>query len=234
MAITKAIPHDVLDKKDFNDEIEAHGVDVNLRKGILCPCVKEETGQPDASCNLCDGWAYTWDAGSVVRAFGPNRRINRNYEEPGSIDLADAYFTFLSDVFVSHGDRFTVPVENIVYSEIFTKGKINALTGLTKEKSRFTTINAVERAVWSERSPATGIPYTYVLHELSYGTDFTIINGNTVSWITNAPPNGARYSIRYRTHSEYLAWAPRGRAEGAVNFPYVYLCKRIDFIKGPQ
>lgn len=236
MAIKGALAHETLNPEDFDEELQAHGIDITLRRGIKCPCAPEESGAPDPACNICDGWGYTWDSGVPVRAFGPNRRINRIYEEAGSIDLADAYFTFITGTFVSHYDRILLPIENIIYSEIFTKGKVNALTGATKEKSRFTKIELVERAVWSERNPATGHPYQYVLHELADGTDFRIDDGNTVVWLgtANQPPSGVRYSIRYRTHSEYLLWAPRGRAEGSVNFPYQYLAKRLDFIRAPQ
>lgn len=235
MAITDDT-HETLEPKDFDEEIQGHGIDVTLRKGIKCPCASKETRQPDASCNLCEGWGFIYSTGSTVRTFGPNRRINRLYEEPGSIDQGDGYFTFQAGAFIQPGDRFVLPIENIVYSEIFTKGEVNVLTGATKEKSRFITINVVEDAVWVKRSPATGAPYVYTKHVLTEGVDFQIINGNTVSWLGggNPPDTGAQYTIRFRTHGEYMCWGPRTRAEGAVNFPYQYLCKRLDFIKAPQ
>ncbi len=228
--------HETLDKSEFNDEIQAHGVDVLLRRGIQCPCFDAATGQPDPGCSACDGFGYVWDAGSTVRAFGPNRRINRNYETPGLIDLGDAYFTFAADSFVGYMDRMKVPSEIIVVSELFTKGQVNALTGATKEKSRFQKIiTPVERAVWSKRNPPSGTPYTYDLTELAEGVDFTIVNGNQINWLAGSPPaEGARYSLRFRTEAEYLVWAPRGRAEGAQQMPAQYLCKRLDFIRVPQ
>lgn len=229
--------HEHLNPQDFNAEIAAHGLNVTLKRGIQCPCLKKESGQPDPGCTACEGWGYVWDAGVPVQTFGPNRQINRLFEEPGSIDLGDAYFTFPSETFVSHMDRMVLGDEIIIYSELFTKGEVNTLTGATREKSRFTKIlTPVERAIWSKRAPSTGHPYTTGLIELTENVDFGIINGNQVSWLGGGDPpdEGARYSIRFKTWAEYFIWAPRGRAEGSTRQPYRYLCKRLDFIRGPQ
>jgi hypothetical protein len=228
------VAHAKLPKEDFDKEIESHGLKISLRRGTRCPCVAEESRQPDPTCNVCDGWGTIWDTGVQATAFGPNRRINRMYEEPGSIDTADAYFTFPSGTFIGHLDRIVVSDEIIIYSEFFTKGAVNQLTGASREKSRFQNILLVERAIWSARTPSSGFPYTYQLNDLIENVDFTIENGNEILWHSNAVPNGARYVIRFQTNSEYLVWAPRGRLEGSVHFPGQYLCKRIDFIKAPQ
>ena len=227
-----AAGHGKLPTKSFNDEIEAHGIDITLRKGLRCPCIDEGTGQPDPNCTVCEGWGTVWSAGTGLRVLGPNRRIDRRYEEPGTIDLGDAYFTFPAGTFVSHLDRMVLPDEMLIVSELLTKGDVNALTGATKEKVRFGKVLEVEQAAWIAREPVDGTPYRTVLTELTVDTDFEIVGGNQVSWLgpSSPPPEGARYSLRYRTEAEYLVWSPRGRREGSENLPYVYLCKRLDFL----
>ena len=149
----------------------------------------------------------------------------------------DALWSFPTGTPMSHYDRFSVPTEIVSVSELLTKGAVNPLTGNTQERTRFDKILFVERAIWTKRTPSSGHPYTYVLTELLAGTDFEIINNNQVSWLNggNAPDEGARYSIRFKTEAEYICWAPmRSRAENLQPLPLQWLAKRLDFIRAVQ
>lgn len=41
--------------KRYEESLQRHGQNIRWMQGLTCPCIREDTGQPDAACSMCKG-----------------------------------------------------------------------------------------------------------------------------------------------------------------------------------
>ena len=225
------------DPARFDKFIAEHGVEVHLRRSILCPCVDPVKGASDPSCTVCDGRgaAYYEGAPTVLRAHA-SRKLMRSLERQGTWVPGITDYTFPTSALLKVFDSFEIPVDHIVVDEPLKKGDVNPFTFATRERLRFPTILAVEYAAFTRRTPSSGTPYTTELVPLVEGTHFTR-SGRDITWTTEGNalvPNGATYTVRYRTQATWIVWAPRNRTENNVRMPPTFECRRLDYVHRAQ
>ncbi len=212
--------------EEFDQLLEQNGTAVDLRIATPCGCWNPTSGAADPACTVCYPFGFVYDAPIATKVFGPNRKGLRQFLEGGVIELGDALFTFKLGLVPTHGSRITLKTSTLSAPAFQVKGKEDVI--------RYSDVVAVERALYSTRTPPTGHPYTRANVDLVEGTDFTR-TGRQITWPGgSAVADGTPYMLRLRVHTEYVVWDTTLRDEDDKQLQTRGLAKRLDYLVNPR
>jgi len=204
----------------LNYFIEQHGATMLHYPSIICPCVQTD-GQATRNCPTCAGWGIIWSTPTTVKANITNNLPKKQFMDFGILNPGSVFATFKSDMSINNFDKFILQdtTNLITKSQILKKGELLPNV-TTAEKTIFSTIVSVTQL----RTLTT----IYIEN-----TDFRIVNGNEVQWITAGPAAGTDYTIKYKAKPEYLIWSelPKQRNENTQVLPLYVVLTRIDMVK---
>jgi hypothetical protein len=205
-----------------------NGSPAELRIATPCACWDARTGQPDPGCMRCYPLGFIYDAPVTESVHGPNRRPRRRYNPEGELDEGEVTFTFRRGVVPTFGTRIAMLNATVVVTDTLTKG--------VEDTIRWSHVLAVEAGHYTRRVPPTGPDYDVetVPLVLAGPTPDLVVVGRDITWVNVSIPDGTRYSLRFRTRPEYVAWEVRDRTEGGQVMPYLATAKRLDFLLHPR
>lgn len=209
----------------FDALIAAHGSPAELRRAMRCACWDAKTGQPDPACMNCYPFGYLYDPPETITVFGPGRRGLKQYEDQGSIEVGDCWFTFPREIMPTHYSRLVLPISQCVVDDLLTKGKEDVI--------RYSHVLAVQAAHYTRRVPPAGPDYAVEVVPLTPGVHFTLA-GRKVTWNDHTIPDGTRYTLRILTYDEWVCWNEQDRNEHGHIMPVRWQCKRLDFLIHPR
>lgn len=220
------------DPARFDALIATHGQAVELRRASRCPCWDPRTGQRDPAHGECYPFGVLYDAPETLTAWGPMRKRGRRYEPAGELDEGDVTFTFPTGTPVPVFSRIVLPGTTLVVDDLLTKGSADVIRYghvLAVEQGRYRRqvsedpyeVEAVELAIEDVGTPPPDAPAIRVVDR-------------RIEWLDATIPDGTRYVLRFRTHSEWVVWEPQERSEGGQTMPYRYVAKRLDYLLHPR
>src|SRR3972149_266430 len=177
-------PADVLSHlsfKDLGNYIRAHGTGCEIKKAIICPCMKNDTGQPSINCGVCrsTGWAYIGNVnGSITGEGCPEKPVkiimgsrghNKSYNRPGGYIQTGKTPAVLFYYMPASGDLVRPNVDlEVINDEFHIRGHIYA-NGKSSEFLLMEKVKQVE-GIFTINADKTEIV------EYVQGTDYSVIN----------------------------------------------------------
>jgi len=168
----------------FVDKINDLGVKVAWQKAVPCSCISMESNQPNPSCPLCGGTGFVYQDPVEIKVLAISITTIPEYMLSGLAQFGELLVTVNKDIDMSTFDR-------LVFLEATTE-----IMHLVIRNPNTDTDRIKYELLEPEYVFYNGIYY-------SPNTDFTY-NGKEITWIGNRPPDGVRYSMRYKTHPAYL------------------------------
>jgi len=179
----------LLNSAKFNGLFSAVGQNISWRRSYACPCVNPRSGQADTQCATCNGRGRLWLAPVASHAVVGNRDALRKITDYGQLDTGDMLLSLPSDQAVydcGEYDRITMKDKSEPFS-------LNLISGLN-DKLNFTA-SQIDRVFWLDATK-------------------TIVDGSiptenadgSLTFATNAPPNGLTYSVSGRRFPEYYCY----------------------------
>lgn len=194
-----------LSYSDLKNFIRAHGVSASIKRAVLCPCVKEDTGQPSLNCGVCRGIGFAYittmpDNLNCIttkiligqRAQQKNWNRKGGYTKTGQTTATTfGYIPSIGDLIKPSVDIETINDEFHKRGDLYTNGKTSEflLHDRIKEVEGIFGINANKT----------------VLVEYRRDIDFKI-DGRKIEWLQtgNPPALGERYIVRYQAIPDYI------------------------------
>ena len=179
-----------LSAKAFNRHLNHMGQAFSWRKGYACPCVSRESGQPDPSCNHCNGKGRLWEANATTGTAGviSQARLKR-YETFGPFEQDDMLLSIGSDsplYAIGQYDRVDAVNRTEPFSIAFVRGLNDVI--------RFPVVS-LDRAFYFDASNA--------IVELTLPT----VNADgTLDWNGSPPPAKLSYSLTGRRRPLYYCY----------------------------
>lgn len=226
--------------------IMMHGSAAELRRALVCPCARIETGQGAAGCPACNGLGFVFPLPERCRTTLLDHSRNPKYAilAEGAHVTGDLSVTFPSGVLPGHGDMVLPECETHVVLEHFHRAtaQVDIVPIEERRRSRdvplhvvrpraerllYPSVTALESCYWldAEGDLVRGVD----------GSDFVLdrrAGGVYVRWLSEirGPERGKGYSIRYQAPAAYLVKmaAPRFRHEAGVPMPYFCVLDRLD------
>ena len=229
---------------ELDELIEMHGIGATIRRAVVCPCKRPESGRARIGCPHCRGLGYaypddlTFDIIAFVLSRGPRREIIH----AGEIVTGQAWCSFPSGYIPAAGDQILPVGEFHVVQEVIHRafqpvdgGAVYNRAPMPEERPPrpraptadrllYDTIEAVERVAWIESEGSRS-------HLIVGGASDFIIEGNEIRWRAGRGPRpGAGVSVRYKAPAAYMLHAgePIFRAEGGQALPYRAQAIRLD------
>lgn len=241
------IPYLRIDPQRLQSLIERHGVSGELRRSMICPCVRSETGRARLDCPSCLGLGrlYPAHAREPLCVLLLNRNPMGSDAEPGAMVRVDATMTLPLPIVPGRGDMFVPDREQHVVDEVFHAGRLDAdaevlaeeeLTGISLESQ------GSQSRSFTLRYPAdvTGCPL--VVEHVSWwdgqqarmgteGEDWWL-DGRELVFAPGAGPSQgeAHVSVRYRAPAAYVVEHNPAfyRAGSGVTVPFRCGVSRLD------
>jgi hypothetical protein len=108
---------------EFSRVILQHGKRLVWRKAMLCPCLREESGQADLDCSDCDGSGFVYvDPLSIqahMASFSKNTRI---YEKFGLWQTGEVQVTVQQAYRLGYRDSLEMLDDLMSFDELIEKG----------------------------------------------------------------------------------------------------------------
>lgn len=220
----------------INNAIRAHGIDCHIKKGILCPCLNKDTGQPRFNCVICHGTGYFYDSylenptckiGSIIHkvAIAPRTKRNTYNNKSGGYNEVDSDTQCYIYTYEPAEGDLIIPLKDIVIvnDEQHIKG--------AKFNDGYTSAEILKNPNWLNvegifvvNSALTAISKYYL------NTHFTVSASGTIQWISGAsqPSEGSKYTVRYKARPSYiiLKSAPQLMLEHDEDVPKNYREKK--------
>lgn len=190
----------------LKNNIRAHGVACEVRKGTVCPCVNPETEQPRFNCSVCHGIGFFFDEPLVTcdvtdgkhRIAMSARQLTKELRASGGYYQHGDHQAIIYTFTPAYGDliRPLADVE-VINSEQHVKGGL-LLDGSSAEVLYHSHVLAVEYIL---------VINSGLNHVLKYrpGINFNLV-GNQIVWIdgTSQPATGTKYIVRYTANPSYI------------------------------
>ncbi len=237
-----------IDVHELDDMIATHGVGVELRRSVACPCTRIETGGARVGCPHCGGLRFVYPAHlrEDTIALVLNRDPRRTFKPAGEVVTGQAHATFPLGIVPTQGDiilpareihvvhetfwRLTQEVDVTVVRERFQTGDQHApRLGARPERLLYDDDEAELVAVYWIRPGER--PVDSKLIQARIGAEITL-EGRNLAWARNlGPPAGTCYTVRYNARAAYMVVGsePVFRSEGSGDgFPYRCPVIRLD------
>lgn len=211
----------------FDDQLVLHGTPALWRRARTCPCLDPTTGAARIVCPFCrDLPGILWDTGESLTVLAATRRRRDDHDQLG-LDLRGfTQFTFPSTITPGHLDQLVLNVGvMVVNDEQHIRGDTDKL-GRSTERFRIYPAVSVEycEAIVTVEAQQTLVQY-------AVGTDFSVAEDGTITWLTDGPPAEATYTLRYTARPTFVCWSPMSRDEGGTKQPYRCLVQRLDWFR---
>lgn len=192
---------------ELKNFIRAHGVSADIKRAILCPCIKEDTGQPSINCGVCrsSGWAYlqgdtekTAPCGKPLKVIMGGRQNLKKFNRIGGYSQTGRTNAVFFNYMPASGDLVSPKVDiEIINDEFHKRGHLYS-NGKTSE------FLLMEKVIIVEGIFTVSIDKTSIV-EYIQGTDF-LMNGRKIEWIggANSPALGESYAVRYQAVPQYV------------------------------
>lgn len=190
---------------DLENFIRAHGVSASIDRAVLCPCVKEDSGQPSINCGVCRGTGFAYLPPSTTNNNCTSKKIlmgtrsqEKNWNRKGGYTKKGQTTAILYDYLPSVGDLIKPNVDIEVINDEFHKRGHLYNNGKTSEFLFHERVKEVE-GIFSINNDKTQL--------VTYQKDIDFkINGRLIEWVQggNAPALGERYNVRYQAIPEYI------------------------------
>lgn len=217
----------------YNRLIERRGVYGELRRSIICPCVRVETGAPRTECPSCNGlgrfYPHTDDARLSVCALLTNRKPSGSDREPGHMVDVEARISFPVPLIPGRGDMFIPTPDDqgngsgevhIVDETFYSGARVDGAAAVAEIAARdgLTDLTpvATQTRTYTLRYPADVPGCALSIERLAWwsGTEAVIgkdgidyvLDGNTIRFFVGRGPSagGDTVSVRYRAPAAYV------------------------------
>lgn len=213
-----------LDSESFDILIRQKGYWAIWEQGLFCPCINQESGQPNYNCPMCKGRGYIYINPKKTKVLVTSISGRKEQDRIGLNDQGTCYATPLSTDDLGFRDRLTFLDFKVKYSELVTRSE-----GTTDTANLSIVDILMVRDL--DRIYRRGI-------------DFEVEEDKpNIVWKTNAIQPGTQYTIAYMAHPSYIAINPIHELRGTYNMkngggqeyfvqlPSQYQIKREDFLR---
>ena len=190
---------------DLKNFVRAHGVSALIKRAIVCPCVKEDTGQPSINCGVCRGTGFAYLENNPENSNCTGKRIimgarsqQKNWNRKGGYTKTGQTTAVICDYLPSVGDLVQPKVDIEIINDEFHKRGHLYNNGKTSEFLFHERIKKVE-GIYCVNADKTQL--------VSYIKDIDFrMNERLIEWIQggNSPNLGERYTVRYQAIPEYI------------------------------
>lgn len=188
--------------EDFQRLVLQHGKRVVWRKAMLCPCIREDTGQADLGCTECDGSGFIYVDPLPIQAlmfeFDAKTRL---YEKFGLWVSGNVSVTVESAYRIAWRDSIEMVDDLMSFNELVKKGEHRGRTSLLpagEDAGRYR-IAAMTRALYRD---AQGN-----VQPLEQGFHFELTDDGHIRWLPSGNkllPAGSYVSIHYDFHPVWM------------------------------
>lgn len=228
-----------MNPRELDDFVQIHGEGVELRRGILCPCQRIETGASRADCQNCRGIGYTYPANQrepmiVIITSREERARDLAAGRPSS---GNASATFPGGVLPSRGDMILPDDETTVIQETLIRSIAEINLPALRSRQEAPDIDPIgfqkgqERLLYPEVLAVEGVWWGPPKESLKQaGMSDYQRTGNIIRWFANHGPRpGQGYTVRYRARAAYLVGegGPMFREEEVNKYPYKVQIARL-------
>lgn len=244
---TASFPLLHVDLAELQDVISQHGIGAELRRSLICPCLRRENRQPQIDCPSCNGLGriYPESAREPVEVVLTARNPRKEDQTAGVMFPGDAQCTFALGILPGRGDMLLPDgdvhvVDQVLYPNVVTDnsavtaraaaaglGDVTAIATATPElRLLYPGLNAlgrpelcIEQLGWWDGTE------TRLAVE---GVDYELVQGNLVRWLGSTTPTAI--SVRYTAPSAYIVeYDPaKFRAEAGIGYPFKCTVHRLD------
>lgn len=114
------------DPEEIDNLIRQHGLVVELRRGVPCPCARVETYQGAVGCPVCAGLGRCFPEGLIEETVALVSRGQQHNEQTsrGAHTTGSAHFTFLTEIGIpTVGDQILVFCERHTVTQLLIHGR---------------------------------------------------------------------------------------------------------------
>ncbi len=192
----------LIDNERIADLVKTHGLTVKYYQASLCPCVAENRGHPDPTCDCLNGFRYASPLNVKILRTGMN--ANKALGEAGRVLEGSAFFTvpYLvtedeidytpCEIYnrVGVGDVIVCPSERKMRDrDILVKG--------TRDKLRAFSVTEVLKVLSAQKEYVEDADFEVQ----GLGTDSVAIN-----WLDPGVPDGLYYTVEFSGPINYVVW----------------------------
>lgn len=229
--------------RELDELIFLHGSSGELRRAMLCPCVRVETRQANAACQVCRGLGHVYPAElrcpMVFLDHSRSAQVKR--QGPGALDDGTISITLPCGHVPGEGDMLLPDGEVSVVHEVFHRDlaqvSLQTLADrilLPDQQTRrlrprpaallYPTVTRLESVAWKRGEQ---------LILAKPGIDYRLVAG-TIEWLDGESPEGGEgFTVRYLAPAAYIVrgQAPLFRHEANAAVPWQAQAKRLDKIQ---
>jgi hypothetical protein len=235
-----------IDPTELNDVIETRGIGAELRRGVLCPCIRIDTNSPRSGCEACKGIGYVYPSNLresiIVLLLSRDSKqrdlaAGRMYQGGATALFPTGLLPARGDLLLPDGEEHVV--QQVLYRQIqqLDPGVLKGRRG-TPEELAPADGPLLERLLYPDAGEIEVVFYvtqpanpTKPLVECFEGTDY-VREDDRLVWRPGRGPAPARgYTVRYRAAACYILGdaAPAFRSEGGGGvYPYRVHVERLD------
>jgi hypothetical protein len=233
-----------IDPRELDELILIHGNSGELRRAVLCPCVRVETRMANAACTACKGIGllYPPELACPMIFLDRSRQIRTQRQGAGLLDDGTIQVTVPAGTIPAENDMLLPDGDVAVVQEVFHRDlqQVSNQTLadrllLPDQQSRrlrprraallYPSVTELEALAWRREDGEVflGRP----------GIDYRLSDG-AVEWLKGeSPPVGGGFSVRYRAPAAYIIHgsAPLFRHEADRAVPWSVTAQRLDKIQ---
>jgi hypothetical protein len=183
-----------LNPADFNQFLADMGQAAAWRRAYACPCRNPRSGAADPKCPQCGGLGTYWDEPVDCSVAISGQKVQAEWAKFGLWESGDQVVTLASDsaaYAMGQFDRLAMTQSSVPFSVVLRPG----------DRMREPVVS-VDRATWFEDG------------DLVEGGPPEVGDDGTLTWDSDAPPDGAQIALTGRKRPEYfcLQEFPQDRA----------------------
>lgn len=199
----------------FERTIEDRGIWCEWRRGVLCPCRRPDTRQPNVNCPECGGVGhfYPQEWRKRVKVLMLGRQVRGETREAGTLNIGRVGMTF-SREYTPHGgdmvfpemethhvDEMLVRASNQVVKADVLDRLSSSMAALPKqtpkpERLRYQSGVDIDWVGWTREDKR--------IARAAQGADFDLV-GNEIRWKPGRGPEaGASYVVHYHAPAAYM------------------------------
>lgn len=239
-----------IDPVELNDLVETHGIGVEWRQAVWCPCARIETRKSRANCPICRGLGHVYptDLHDDLVCLVLNRNPKRDRVPAGELVTGTCVITFPLGIVPGQGDLiFPCDEVHVVHENLWRASQQIDNTAVRQRAARVSADVPHVRPPKKQVPPAEKLIYPSIIQfdhlywidrktkkllKGTIGADFKLGPTNEIKWIKGrGPPAGEGYSVRYLAEAAYIIspGEPLYRRENdGVGYPYRVEGQRLD------
>jgi hypothetical protein len=232
-----------LSAAEFDILIVSEGTSGELRRAVICPCVRIDIRTPDVSCSVCHGMGRTYPASmrEPLIWLDSERSTTTKLASIGQIPDGTIRVTFPSGVVPAFGDMLLPDGEiHVVTETLFRDGSRRTHdVDLRPYRPSADQVKPAqnpraERLLYHDPCCIEFVAYRRdgQLCEAN-SSEYTIDADGRWTWRGDAGPEiGHAWTVRYRAPAIYLVHtsAPRYRSSADARMPHLVTARRLDIV----